>query len=228
MSNLEQVKEYRSRVCDVHREHQEGKLSLDDCTEAMEKLDTQYGMDFSAAGEADFHAESFFSDIGDRFKHIPQDLDPNRIKEVIRHEFQDVLKSSAGVVARQAFKQAAGLAHKTYAKMKAFRESHPNLVAAIDTLGISLSLSVVTFHYDRFYGRAEGLTRLLSVQSEHFEFTRHSVRWILENSGPKSVDINIFGEIFTSAISAGVGVHGELSLMVELVDMALSHAGVPE
>ena len=228
MERLDQIKEYRSKVCALHHEHQAGNVSLDDVCASMENLDSEYDVDFSSAAEADFHTESFFSDIGDRFKHIPQDLDPNRIKDLIKHEFQDVMQSSASQIARQAFKQSAGLAQKTYAKMKAFRESHPNLIDAIDTLGLSVSLSVVTLHYDGFYGRAEGLTRLLSTQAEHFEFNRHSVRWVLSNTGPKSVDININGSLFSSVLSAGVGVHGELALVVELVDLALQHVGVPE
>ena len=225
---LNQVKEYRSKVCALHHEHQAGNLSLDEVCGEMESLDRHYGMDFSSMGEGDFHSESFFSDLGDRFKKIPETINPDNIKNLIRDEFQEALQSSAGVIARQAFKQAAGLAQKTYSKMKAFRESHPNLIEAIDTLGISVSLSVISLNYDAFYGRAEGLTRLLSTQAEHFEFNRHSVRWIIQNTGPKSVDININGELFTSALSAGVGLHGELALVVELVDLALEHVGVPE
>ena len=225
MDRLEQVKEYRHQVNELHRQHQDGDISLDDCTYAMEQLDDKYDVNFD---DVDFHAESFFSDIADKFKHIPHDLDPNRIKDLIRNEFQEVMQSSACQVARLAFKQSAGLANKTYTKMKAFRESHPDLVEAVDTLGISVSLSVVTLHYNKFFGRAEGLTRLLSTQAEHFEFNRHSVRWIIQNTGPESIDINISGELFTSALSAGVGLHGELALLVELVDMSLAHAGVPE
>lgn len=226
MGTLEKVKEYRSKINELHRQHQDGQISLDDVTAKMENLDAAYGM--GAEIEGDFHSESFFSDIGDKFKQIPHDLDPNRIRDLIRSEFQEVLHSSASQIARQAFRQSASLANKTYQQLKAFREEHADLVEAVDTLAISVSLSVITLHYDGFYGRAEGLTRLLSTQAEHFDFNRHSVRWIIENTGPKSIDININGELFTSAFSAGVGIHGERSFLVELVDTALEHVGVPE
>ena len=226
-TRLDEIKEYRGKINALHQQHQSGDISLDDVTAEMENLDEHYGMEHPE-DNGDFHAESFFSDIGDRFKQIPHDLSPDHTRELMKQEFQHIMQSSAGAIARHAFKASAGLAQKTYTKMKAFRDSHPNLVEAIDTLGISVNLSIVTFHYDRFYGRAEGLTRLLSTQAEHFSFDRHSVRWILENTGPKSVDINLSGQFFASALSAGVGIHGEISFMVEMVDLALEHCGIPE
>ena len=36
------------------------------------------------------------------------------------------------------------------------------------------------------------------------------------------------GELFSSVVSAGVGVHAGVKLMAELTDMALEKLGVPE
>ena len=225
---LDQIKEYRSKVCALHHEHQAGNLSLDDVCASMENLDSEYDVDFSSAAEDDFHAESFFSDIGDRFKHIPQDLDPNRIKDLIKNEFQEVMQSSASQVARQAFKQSASYAGKLYNTLKSLRERKPDLTDAIDAVGLNVSLSVVTLHYTGFLARAEGLCRLLHLQSEHFEMNRRSVRYLLKNTGPTTITLGISGELFTSALSAGVALEAPLDLMIEIVDEALSHVGIPE
>ena len=181
--------------------------------------------------DAEVHAESLnFGDIKRTFQHIPQDLgiDPYKIQDAIRGELQHILTETAAPIAKAAFKKSVAYAKKTYDKMHAWRESKPKLVDAIDTLGVSVNLSVLTLNYDGFYGRAEGLCRLLSEQAAHFQFNRHSIRWIIENTGPKSVDIGLSGELFTSAFSAGVSFHGELELLVELVDEALAHVGIVE
>ena len=171
-----------------------------------------------------------FGDIKRTFQNVPKNLgiDPRMLQDSIRGEFQHIITEMAAPIAKQAFRTSAGLAKKTYESMKRFKESKPNLVEAINELGISVSLSVITLHYNGFYTRAEGLCRLLEEQASHFQFNRHSIRWILSNTGPDSIDINISGELFTSAFSAGVGVHAPLDLMIELVDEALAHAGVAE
>ena len=167
-----------------------------------------------------------FNKIRHAFDKVPNL--PGDIRNALHDEFQQLLSGAAGEIARVAFRKSAEYANKTYQTLQRFREAHPELIEAIDEFGISVSLSVVTLHYDGFYGRAEGLTRLLTEQSEHFQFNRHSIRWIIANTGPKSVDIALNGELFTSAFSAGVSFHTPNALMVAMVDEALAHVGVPE
>lgn len=181
-----------------------------------------------------------FNDIRRGFEHIPQQiahvpdeikragLDPHAVQDWIHHEAQSVLQAAGGEVAGIAFHESAAFARGLHEKLSALRESKPDLASAIDEVGISLTLSVVTLTYSGFMGRAEGLCRLLDQQSQGFVFNRSSVRWILENTGPTEISLSISGELFTSALGAGVGLTAPLALAVELVDLALEKAGVPE
>ena len=226
---LDELKQYRQQRDELFAklgECEHGSPAYDQTQGDIQALDAE---NEHLVDESCVHAESLnFGDIKRTFEHIPDQFSPQGIQDAIRGEFQQLLSSAAGQIAKEAFKRSAGMAQKTYNSLKAFRESKPDLVEAIDGLGISVTLSVITLHYDGFYGRAEGLTRLLNEQSQHFQFNRHSIRWIIQNTGPKSVDVNVSGELFTSAFSAGVGIHAPLALMVALVDEALAHAGVPE
>ena len=231
---LETIESYRDHRDGLFKDLSECEHDSDEYNGIRDKiyeLDENHDHFIDESMQGTVHAESFnFGDIKRTFQHIPQELgvDPNRIVDAIRGELQHVLTEMAAPIAKQAFKTSAGLAEKTYNSLKNFHDTHTDLVEAIDELGISVSLSVITLNYDGFYGRAEGLCRLLKEQSDHFQFNRHSIRWIIKNSGPKSVDINLSGELFTSAFSAGVSIHAPLALMIELVDEALAHAGVPE
>ena len=224
---LKQYRQKRDALFAELGECEHGTDAYDACRKKIYDLDEQ-NEDLIDEGCGVQAASLDFGKIKRTFEHIPDQFSPQGIQDAIRGEFQQLLSSAAGQIAKEAFKRSAGMAKKTYDSLKAFRESKPDLVEAIDELGISVTLSVITLHYDAFYGRAEGLTRLLTEQSQHFQFNRHSIRWIIENTGPKSVDVNVSGELFTSAFSAGVGIHAPLALMVALVDEALAHAGVPE
>ena len=236
MTKLADVKAYRQARDELFADLSKCEHGTDAYNTIRSKIydldeQNEHLIDESVQPDGMVHAESFnFGDIKRQFQHIPQDLgiDPHQIVDAIRGELQHVLTEAAGPIAKVAFKKSAEYAKKTYDTLTSWKANHSELVSAIDTLGISVSLSVVTLHYDGFYGRAEGLTRLLSEQADHFQFNRHSIRWIIKNTGPKSVDINLSGELFTSAFSAGVGVHGEIDLLVALVDEALAHMGIPE
>ena len=162
-------------------------------------------------------------------------LDPHRVQESLhavpdelKHVVKDEFLHAAGEAAEIAFRKSAQLADASYRHLSQLRQSKPDLVEAIDGVWIDVSMSIVTFHYEGFYGRAEGLCRVLKQQSEHFQLRRSTVRWLLENTGPTTFAFNISGELFTSAISAGVGFGGPLAVMVELLDLGLEHLGVPE
>ena len=162
-------------------------------------------------------------------------LDPHRVQQTfnqvpgeIKHLVQDEMLHAAGQAAQVAFKQSAKMADKTYKHLTDLRNSKPELVTAIDGIFVDVSMSVVTFHYEGFYGRAEGLCRVLNQQADNFQLRRSTIKWLLENTGPTSFSFNLSGELFTSAISAGVSFGGPLAVMIELLDIGLEHMGVPE
>ena len=165
--------------------------------------------------------------LGHEVQHIAQ-AGPQELQRFVHDEFDHVFREAAGQVARESFRATAGFARKLHVKLTALRKAKPDLAEAIDDFGIGVSLTVLTFSYDRFLGRAEGLCNLLEHQAEHFTFDRRSVRWVLQNTGPSRVKVAINGQLFTSALSAGVEGDAPFALGVELVDIALEAAGVPE
>ena len=181
--------------------------------------------------EGSVHAAGLnFGDIKRRFEHIPQNLgiDPHAIQDAIRGELQHILQEVASPIAKKMFQTSAHFAQAVYEHLTALRVSNPELVGEIDAVSIPISLSVIHMEYSGFYHRAEGLCRLLLEQSEHFQFNRHSVKWIINNTGPTKIGVNFSAELFTSALSFSIGVNMSSTLAAEIVDIALEKAGVPE
>ena len=177
------------------------------------------------------HAESLnFGDIKRRFEHIPQDLgiDPHKIVDAIRGEFQHILVEGAVPIAKKIFKTSAEFATALYHHLESVRADYPDLSDEIDKVAIPISLSVVNLEYEGFMRRAEGLCRLLSEQADHFQFNRHSIKWIINNTGPNKIGITLSGELFSSVLSFSIGVNMSSKLAAEIVDVALEKAGVPE
>lgn len=172
-----------------------------------------------------------FQQLPQQIAHVPDQLqhaglDPHAVQDWVRHEVKAVMQGAAGEVAGIAFRKSAEFARSFYNQMQGLRQSKPDLATAIDGVGIDISLSILTLHYEGFMGRAEGLCNLLDQQAQNFQFRRSTVRWILENTGPTGITIGISGELFTSALSAGIGINAPLALAIELVDIALEHAGI--
>lgn len=173
-----------------------------------------------------------FQHLPDQFKHIPDELqkaglDPHILQEFVHQEFQNVIQSGAGEIAKQVFEKSAAGAEFLYNKLKEFENSHPELVNEINDVGISVSLSVLTLGYDNFYSRAEGLVGLLKTKANDFRLQRNNIIWILENTGPTTVDVNVSGELFSSLVSAGIGISVPFKLGLLILDEILEQAGVP-
>ena len=165
--------------------------------------------------------------IGHEVQHVAN-MGPEQLQRFVHDEFNHLVHEGATEIARMAFKESAAFARKLKTRMEQLRLEKPELTDAIDGVTITVNLSVITFTYDNFMHRAEGLCNLLDHQSQAFTFDRRSVKWVMENTGPSRIGLAVSGELFTSAISAGIGVDAPLALAVELVDMALEAAGVPE
>ena len=229
---LPTIKDYRGVRDDLFAElgeTQHGTPAYDALRRKIYDLDETHDhfIDESAA----VHVESLnFGDIKRTFEHIPQNIgiDPNHIIDSIRGEFQHILSETAAPVAKQAFRTSAAVAAAVYEKFQSLEQSKPALVDAINAFALPASLSVVQMEYDGFYRRAEGLCRLLTEQSEHFQFNRHAIRWVLENTGPSKIGVNFSGELFTSVFSFSIGGTMPWALGVEIVDVILEKAGVPE
>ena len=140
---------------------------------------------------------------------------------------KDALVTTAEPVAKEAFALSIKTARGVHARLQALEKSHPDLVDAINAVSVSVTLSVVTLDYDNFYHRAEGWLNLMQKSHDNFHLSRKFIHDIITNSGPTSMSVNVSGELFTSAISAGAGVTVPTALIAELVDVALEKAGVP-
>ena len=210
-----------SRVADAYN----------DIRDKIYDLDEKHDHFIDESMEGTVHAESLnFNDLKRKFQHIPQDLgiDPNALQNAIRGEFQHIMSEMASPVAKQIFRTSADFAGALYGRFQSLRVSKPELADAIDGVSIPVSLSVVNMEYGGFMTRAEGLCRLLKEQSEHFQFNRHSIKWILKNTGPDKVGVTLSGELFTSVFSFSIGVNMPWDLGIEIVDLALERMGVPE
>ena len=231
-TQLETIKAYRQHRDGMFAELGEmehGTPAYDAMRGKIYELDAEH--DHFIDESAGVHAESLsLGDIKRTFEHIPQQLniDPNHIIDSIRGEFQHILSETAAPVAKTAFKVSAAIAGGLYERFQRLEQARPDLVAAINDFSLPASLSVISMEYDGFYKRAKGLCRLLAEQADHFQFNRHSIKWILENTGPTKIGVNLSGELFTSVFSFSIGGVMPWALGVEIVDVILEKAGVPE
>lgn len=157
--------------------------------------------------------------VGDGVKHELPHLAEQAVKSA--------LAEGGEAIAKEALSLSAKGARALYGKLHALRESRADLYDAIDEVGFQVSISVVTFSYARFMGRAAGLCDLLDRIARDQVLKRSTVKYLLLNSGPEELHIHISGQLFTTAISAGIGISVPFALGVELVDMALAELGVP-
>ena len=170
---------------------------------------------------------SIFDKIKKGFEHLPQELqhvpqqlqhaglDPHSIQNWIHEEFEHGLQYVADKAAKEALRQSSELANKIYSKLTELKQSHPNLVDEIDDVSIDVSLSIVTMSYDKFYSRAAGLTKVLADAHNNFKLSRSFIRTLIKNTGPTRITFSISGELFTSAVSAGLQCGIPLALGVE-------------
>ena len=235
ITTLETIKEYRNHRDGLFKdlaEMEHGTPEYDAQRDKIYDLDEAHDHFIDESMEGTVHAESFnFGDIKRTFQHIPHDLgiDPHALQDAIRGEMQHVLQEVAAPLAKQTFKTSAEFAKSLYWLFQEAKEKYPEFVDEINKIGIPISLSVVNLRYGEFMTRAEGLCRLLIEQSEHFQFNRHSIKWIIENTGPSQIGVNISGELITSVFSFSIGVDGvSAKLGALIVDLALKKAGVPE
>ena len=232
LETLETVKAYRQKRDDLFKDLktlERGTPAYDAMRNRIYEFDEDH--DHFIDESAGVHAESLnFGDIRRKIEHIPQDLgiDPHKIIDVVRGEFQHILSEAAAPAAKAAFKLSAAVAQGVYEKFQALEKAKPHLVDAINQVNIPISLSVLNLGYDGFYKRAEGLCRLLHEQSEHFQFNRHSIKWLIENTGPTTIGPNISGELFISVFSFSIAPTMPSALGAELIDVILEKAGVPE
>ena len=154
-------------------------------------------------------------------------MGPQELQKFIHDEFQHLLIEGAGEIAHEALKGSRKAANAMYQRLHSLRKSRPDLVSAIDDVEVRVQLSVVTLGYSGFYGRAEGLLQRMDDYVNDFHLTRTKVRWFITNTGPTWASLDVSGELFTSAISAGAGITVPTTLLVELVDAGLEAAGVP-
>ena len=232
METLQDVKNYRRERDGMFKQLADTAYQSAEHREIMNRIrlfDEQHDHLVEEGGLV--HAESFnFHDIIKKVEHVPADLgiDPHKIIDTIRGELQHVLQETAAPVAKKAFQTSAAFAEALYHDFQALEQEDPGLIDDINKVSIPASLSIINLEYDRFYGRAKGLTRLLMEQSQHFQFNRHSIRWVISNTGPSKIGVNMSGEVFTSLLSFSIGVNMPLSLAVRAVDLALEKAGLAE
>ena len=231
METLQKIKEYRKQRDKMFQDLAETDYRSPEHQAVMDKIQQFDENHDHLIEERTVHAQSLnFGDIRRKLEHIPQDLgiDPHKIIDAVRGEFQHILQEAAAPVAKQAFQTSAHFAEGLYQLLKQLHADEPELIDDINKVRVPISLSVVDLGYSGFYNRAEGLTRLLMEQSQHFQFNRHSIRWVIENTGPSEIGVNIGAELFASPLRFSIGIEMPLSLAVKVVDLALEKAGVPE
>ena len=174
-----------------------------------------------------------FEQLPQQIAHVPDQLqhaglDPHAIQDWIHHETDAVLHAAADEIAGAAFRESVTAARAFKERVESLRNDRPDLADAIDGVAIQISLSVMSLTYENFMKRAEDICNLLDQQSQGFQFRRSTIKHVIGITHPDKITFNISGELFTSVLSAGIGIDVPQILAVELMDMALEAAGVPE
>lgn len=173
-------------------------------------------------------------DLPQEIAHVPQQIEqqtgisPDQMRQYVHHLVSEVIEHVGGEVLELAFHESADICQQVYNKLKQLHDAKPDLVDDLNEVAIGLTICGIRFGYKNFYSRAEGLCNFFNGQAQVFAFTRSFVRNILVNTGPSDISLNVSGELFTSVFSLGLDGSAPMSVAVELVDVMLEKAGIPE
>ena len=163
--------------------------------------------------------------------------DVGRLPAIIEEKAQAAAKEVVSNLSSEALELGAAAAAQhlraNHRAMVRFREKHPDLVAALDDVSVEVNLKAavsLTLGFDSFYRRAEDIIEVLDeIAQNGLEMRRVLILITIASLLPTSIAVGVEGEFSLGiTIGAGVTVGVPAALGIELLDMALEEAGVPE
>ena len=182
-----------------------------------------------AGHDAEQNIRNVQHQMGEGLYNAKKDIEGGLHKagDAIKQELKDESLKLAGAAAKEAIQKGMKTVRKGKEKMDSFRETHPDLVSAIDQVSVSVGLSVVTMSFSDWYSRADELLTAMSPFADDFSLTRTSIKNFMLATAPSSVDFGISGELFSNVLSASASLTVPGALAVELIDLLLEELGVP-
>ena len=162
----------------------------------------------------------------------------HRIEEAITEKLPEALKALESSISKElskgVFKEASKAVHQWHSAMERFRRERGELVADIDEVGFQIVLKLnveITLLFSQFFTRANDVSAVFDrYANEGIELRRRDIIAMVQAVGPTSVCLGVEAEI-ALGVDAGFGAYVTdvpLHLFLQLADIALEHAGVPE
>ena len=179
--------------------------------------------------EAEDGIRSAGREVEEKANALQRELEslPDKIEE----ELQDAIEAFAKSITAEGLRRVRSSLDSAHKKMTELRESKPDLVDAIDEVSFYVEFGPVTATYASFYSRSEGLSHVLSQPPD---FKRSSIVEFFRATVPTSIDFGLSVQVVALVVgSKELGIGGGMgdipgALAVELLDVILEAAGVPE
>ena len=154
-----------------------------------------------------------------------------KLPALVEEELQDAIEAFAKSLTSEGLRRVRSSLNSAHKKMTELRESKPGLVDAIDEVSFYVEFGPVKATYASFYSRSEGLSHVLSQPPD---FKRSSIVGFFRATVPTSIDFGLSVQVVALVVgSKELGIGGGMgdipgALAVELLDVILEAAGVPE
>ena len=162
----------------------------------------------------------------------------HKVEEAVTEKLPEALKALESSLTKElskgVFKEASHAVHQWHSAMERFRRERGELVADIDQVGFQIVLKLnveLTLLFSQFFTRANDVSAVFDrYANEGIELRRRDIIAMVQAVGPTSVALGVEAEI-ALGVDAGFGAYVTdvpLHLFLQLADIALEHAGVPE
>ena len=154
-----------------------------------------------------------------------------KLPELVEDAFEDAMEAFAKSITAEGLRKVRASLDSAHKKMTELREAKPGLVDAIDEVSFYVEFGPVKATYASFYSRSEGLSHVLSQPPD---FKRSSIVEFFRATVPTSIDFGLSVQVVALVVgSKELGIGGGMgdipgALAVELLDVILEAAGVPE
>ena len=154
-----------------------------------------------------------------------------KLPELVEDALEDAMEAFAKSITSEGLRKVRSSLNSAHKKMTALREAKPGLVDAIDEVSFYVEFGPIKATYASFYSRSEGLSHVLSQPPD---FKRSSIVGFFRATVPTSIDFGLSVQVVALVVgSKELGIGGGMgdipgALAVELLDVILEAAGVPE
>ena len=167
-------------------------------------------------------------DVFGRLEGLPQ-----VVEDTAERVAWNVVESLGSKALEQGAELAAKQLRATHKAMTRFEEKHPDMVDALNGVSVEVNLKAavsLTLGFDGFYTRLDQVVGVLDgIAANGLEMRRGPILDSIAAMLPTTVAVGVEGEFSLGiTIGAGVTVGVPAALGIELLDMALEEAGVPE